>query len=181
LRLYTLGIGRRPGFEFSRLLNKFGIQVLFDIRGNPPAAPVNRPSVFSTEKTDYSRAGMEALCSANRITYLYLGNELALPEGSGLERNSVREWLEKEQVKRGLKIIASKVPVRVCCLVCSCYLPERCHRLIIASELAKQGIEVVHILEENRFWSPAAKPVATSRTRGGKFDSRGPNRERRRP
>lgn len=156
MRLYTLGIGRRPGFEFTRLLTKFGIQVLFDIRANLPAAPVNPPSFFGAEKTDYSRAGMEALCSANRVNYLYLGNELAPPEGMGAARDSLKDWLNREQVRRGLKIIASKVPVRVCCIVCSCYLPERCHRLVIAEELARQGIEVVHILEEDRFWTPAA-------------------------
>lgn len=156
MRLYTLGIGRRPGFEFSRLLTKFGIQILFDIRGNLPAAPVNPPGFFATERTDYSRAGMEALCSANRVNYLYLGNELAPPEGTALSRDSIREWLSREQVRRGIRMIAGKVPLRVCCLVCSCYLPERCHRLIIAEELARQGIEVVHILEEDRFWKPAA-------------------------
>lgn len=169
MRLYTLGIGRRPGFEFSRILTKFSIQVLFDIRENPPAAPVNLPSVFSHEQTDYSRAGMEAMCSANKINYIYLGNELAPPDGQGQE--SISRWLEKEQVKRGIKIIASKVPVRVCALVCACYLPERCHRLIIANELAQQKIEVVHILEENRFWSPPKKGTdmrhRTPRGRGG--------------
>ncbi|MGB9741869.1 MAG: DUF488 family protein [bacterium] len=177
MRIYTLGIGRRPGFEFSRLLNKFGIQVLFDIRASLPAAPVNLPSVFSPEKADYSRAGMEALCTANKITYLYLGNELAPPAGSGPAGDNIREWLEKEQVKRGLKIIAGKVPVRVCCLVCACYLPERCHRLIIANELAKQGIEVVHILEENRFWLPPAKPAPSGRNRG-RSGFRKPNQRR---
>jgi len=178
VRLYTLGIGRRPGFEFSRLLSKFGIQVLFDIRGNPPAAPVNRPSVFSAEQTDYSRAGMEALCSANKITYIYLGNELAPPAEFNLKRDNFREWLTKEQVQRGIKIIASKVPVRVCCLLCSCYLPERCHRLIIASELARQGIEIVHILEENRFWTPPVNP-GKRLERGRRFGIQNQQRRRR--
>lgn len=149
MRIYTLGIGQRPGYEFSRVLAKFGIQVLFDIRAKPPAAPVNSPSLYAKEKTDYSRSALEGLCSANKINYVYLGNELAPPE-----RNNIKTWLESESVKRGLKIIASKVPINVCCLVCSCYLPEYCHRLVIADALAKQGIEVVHILEENRFWLP---------------------------
>jgi len=151
VRIYTLGIGQRPGYEFRRLLIKFGIQVLFDIRDNPPASPVNLPATYQREKTDYSRRALEELCSANKIDYVYLGNELSLPA-----RNEYKDWLETDGVKRGIKIIAHKVPLRVCCLVCACYHPERCHRRLIADELAKQGIEVVHILEENRFWSPTA-------------------------
>ncbi len=149
MRLYTLGIGQRPGYEFSRLLIKFGIQVLFDLRDNPPASPVNLPVIYRREETDYSRSALEELCSANKVDYVYLGNELSAPL-----RNNHKEWLEREAVKKGIKIIASKVPMRVCCLVCACYYPDRCHRRLIAEELAKQGIEVVHILEENRFWSP---------------------------
>ena len=164
MRIYTLGIGRRPGYEFSRLLIKFTIQILFDIRPTPPSAPVNSPSLYAKEKTDYSRPALEALCSANRINYIYLGNELAPPA-----RNSIKTWLESEAVKRGLKIIASKVPTKVSCLLCSCYLPEHCHRLLIADALAKQGIEVIHILEEDRLWSP----VDGKRTRDNGMRARG--------
>ncbi|MGQ9707556.1 MAG: DUF488 family protein [bacterium] len=152
MRIYTLGIGQRPSYEFSRLLKKFGIQVLFDIRNKPPAAPAPPPSSYALQKADYSRAALERLCSKERVVYVYLGNELAPPG-----REGVKDWLQSEAVKRGLKIIAGKVPTRVCALVCSCYRPEHCHRLLIANELAQQGIEVVHILEENQVWSNRAR------------------------
>lgn len=140
MRLYTIGTGHRPAYEFSRLLYKFGIQVLFDVRNRPTG---------TRQLPHFSRAELEQFCSANRINYVYLGNELGDPD-----RHSIADWLKSEPVQRGLKIIAGKIPTRVCCLLCSCYSPERCHRLPIANELLKQGVEVVHILEEDRFYHP---------------------------
>ncbi|MEO0070586.1 MAG: DUF488 domain-containing protein [candidate division WOR-3 bacterium] len=160
MRLYTLGTGRRPPYEFTRILYKFGIQVLFDIRSHPTAT--------SDNLAHFSRAALERLCAENKINYLYLGNELRAPQQS-----AVKEWIESEEFHRGVKIIISKIPTRVSCLLCSCYTPEHCHRLIIANEIARCGIlpdsrigslnspgqkiEVVHILEENRFWSPGSR------------------------
>lgn len=153
MRLYSLGAGRRPPYEFTRILYKFGIQVLFDLRSRPGATPDNL--------AHFSRAGLERLCGENKINYIYLGNELGAPPPS-----AVKEWVKTEEFRRGVKIITSKIPTRVCCLLCSCYTPEYCHRLIIANEIARQGIvpdsgqgiEVVHILEENRFWSSPLRP-----------------------
>ncbi|MCL6465540.1 MAG: DUF488 domain-containing protein [candidate division WOR-3 bacterium] len=149
MKLYTLGTGHRPEYEFSRLLYKFGIQVLFDIRSHPGPIAEKLPHL--------SRAGMEKLCSDNKINYVFLGNEL----GGGCrallavpDRRAVKNWLQTEEVQRGLKIISSRVPTRVCCILCSCYTPEFCRRLILAEEVARQGAEVVHILEEDRFWQP---------------------------
>ncbi len=158
MRLYTLGTGHRPDYDFTRLLYKFGIQVLFDIRAN----------TTGRELPHLSRAGMEKLCSENRVSYVYLGNEL----GGGCralfttsDRNLVREWLKSEPVQRGLKIIAGKVPTRVSGILCSCYIPEFCRRLLLARELLtiKPGIEIVHILEENRLWQPPENKPRGSR------------------
>jgi len=152
-------------YEFSRLLTKFGIQVLFDIRPKPPPTPA------------YSRSALEQLCSTQKINYVYLGNELQPPA----ERNDIKDWRGSEAFKRGLKIIAGKVPTRVCCLVCSCYQPDHCHRLVITNELAQQGIEVIHILEENRFWSnPRGRPLGLQhprRTRTGEDTKEGYQRD----
>lgn len=160
MRLYTLGTGRRPPYEFTRILYKFGIQVLFDLRSRPAALPDNL--------AHFSRAGLERLCAENKINYLFLGNELKPPQLA-----AVKEWVKSAEFLRGVKIIISKIPTRVCCLLCSCYTPEHCHRLIIANEIARCGIlpdsrigslnspgqriEVIHILEENRFWLPSAR------------------------
>ncbi len=155
MRLYTLGTGHRPDYDFARILYKFGIQVLFDIRANTTLPGKELPHL--------SRGGMEKLCSENRISYVFLGNEL----GGGCralvgsaDRSAVRDWLKSEPVQRGLKIVAGKVPTRVCCILCSCYSPEFCRRLLLARELVtlQPGIEVVHILEETRLWqAPEAR------------------------
>ncbi len=152
MRLYTLGTGRRPSYDFTRILYKFGIQVLFDIR--------SQPTVTAENLAHFSRAGLERLCAGNKIDYIYLGNELGAPHPSFRNRQrfsltpEIQEWLRSPEFSRGIKIIASKLPTRVSCILCSCYFPEHCPRLLIGNELARQEVEVVHLLEENRSWSP---------------------------
>lgn len=149
MKLYTLGTGHRPEYEFSRLLYKFGLQVLFDIRSWPGPIAEKLPHL--------SRAGMEKLCSNNRIDYVFLGNELGgncRTLFSGPNSRAVKEWLATEEVQRNLKVIRRHVPNRVCGILCSCYTPEFCRRLVLAGEISRGGVEVeiVHILEEDRFW-----------------------------
>ncbi|MGQ9678116.1 MAG: DUF488 family protein [bacterium] len=152
MKLYTLGTGHRPEYEFSRLLYKFGFQVLFDIR--------NSPGPIAEKLPHLSRSGMEKLCSENKIEYVFLGNELGgncRALFSGTNPRAVNEWLQSEPVQRGLKVIRRHVPTRVSGILCSCYTPEICRRLILAGEIARDGVEVVHILEEDRFWQPRSQ------------------------
>lgn len=150
MRIYTLGTAHRKSYEFTRLLYKFGIQVVFDIRENPQAA-----------EEHFCRGPLEQLCSSNGVSYVYLGNELGLSQS----KSTGQQWLRNEAVQRALAIIAQKVPFRVCCILGSEASPERCPRRVLAEELARQGIEVVHLLDENTVWQPRVQPKSRSRPR----------------
>jgi len=141
LRVYTLGTAQRKSYDFTRILYKYGIQVLFDIRANP-----------ETPEEHFCRGPLEQLCSTNGINYVYLGNEL----GHALSgrQPAAAEWLKNETVQQRIALIAQKVPLRVCCILCTELTPERCHRRLIGEQLARQGIEVVHLLSENSVWQP---------------------------
>jgi uncharacterized protein (DUF488 family) len=138
MRIYTLGTDHRPEHEFSRILGKYRFETVFDIRRTP-----------ESREEHFKRSGLEALCSAARASYVFLGNEMGGPR----DRNYAA-WTRTEEYRRGFGIIRAKIEKRVCCILCAERSPEGCHRRFIADELAKQGIEVVHLLDETTTWPP---------------------------
>ncbi len=147
MRIYTLGTDHRPEHEFSRLLGKYGIEVIFDIRRTP-----------ESREPHFKRSGLEELCSRQRASYVFLGNELAGPAD-----RRFAAWTKSEEYRRGYSIIRAKLEKRVCCILCAERSPEGCRRRIIADELARAGIEVVHLLDETTTWTPrpAGRPGPT--------------------
>ncbi len=141
MRLFTIGTDHRKPYDFSRLLYKYGIQVVFDVRPTPEAPEAH-----------FRRDGLAALAAAQRADYVYFGNELGGPRNV-----SMADWLGSDGFRRGVDIIRQKALTRVCCILCSERSPEFCHRRLIAEQLAKTGIEVIHILDEDVFWQPPAR------------------------
>ncbi|MEO0086021.1 MAG: DUF488 domain-containing protein [candidate division WOR-3 bacterium] len=160
MRLYTIGTDHRRPYDFARLLCKYGIQVVFDVRPLPEATEAH-----------FRRDGLQALAATQRADYVFFGNELGGPGNA-----SMAEWLGSDGFRRGIDIIRHKALTRVCCILCSERSPEFCHRRQIADELARAGIEVVHILDEGVFWQPPSRPAR--RERSGRRDRRGRFRRR---
>ena len=166
MRTYTLGTGHRASFDFSRILSKYGIQVIFDVRRNP-----------ESPEPHFRRDGLRELCEQQAVSYVYIGNELGGPHD-----RDYRAWVATEAVRRWLDIIRSKSEKRVCCVLCSELTPRHCHRRVIGDLLARQEIEVVHIIDDSSTWHPEPgdpslldRPV---RPAAGRF---GPGRGRGRP
>ncbi len=158
MRVYTLGTDHRHQFDFTRILVKYGIEVVFDVRRTPEA-----------QEEHYRRGGLQALCAGQHIDYVFLGNELGGPRGGDWAG-----WTGSEEYARGLAIIRRKAEQRVCCILCAERTPEHCHRQRIAADLARAGIEVVHLLDETTVWqAPPPRPPAPKRP------GRGPARPRR--
>jgi uncharacterized protein (DUF488 family) len=138
MRVFTIGTDHRTHYDFARLLLKYGIEVLFDVRRTP-----------ESREEHFRRNGLQALAAGQGMDYIYLGNELGGPRSESTER-----WTGSDEFSRGIDIIRSKAARRVCCILCAERTPESCHRLTIGQHLVKQGIEVVHILDETSVWTP---------------------------
>jgi uncharacterized protein (DUF488 family) len=138
MRVFTIGTDHRTHFDFARLLVKYGIEVLFDVRRTP-----------ESREEHFRRDGLQALAASQGIDYIYMGNELGGPRDEGSGR-----WMGSDEFKRGIDIIRSKAAKRACCVLCAERTPENCHRRLIAEQLVKQGIQVVHILDEKSVWTP---------------------------
>lgn len=148
MRVYTLGTDHRHQLDFARILLKYGVEVIFDVRRTP-----------ESQEPHFRRDGLQALCAGQGIDYVYLGNELGGPRESDWQG-----WTGTEEYARGLGIIRKKAEKRVCCVLCAERTPEHCHRLAIASDLVKAGIEVVHLLDETTTWqAPPKRPAPPPR------------------
>ena len=138
MKVFTIGTDHRTHYDFARLLVKYGVEVLFDVRRTP-----------ESREEHFRRDGLQALAAGQGIDYIYMGNELGGPRDEGYG-----QWTGSDEFKRGVDIIRSKAAKRACCVLCAERTPENCHRRVIAEHLVKQGIEVVHILDETSIWTP---------------------------
>jgi len=150
MKVFTIGTDHRTHYDFARLLTKYGVEVIFDVRRTPEA-----------REDHFRRDGLQALAASQGVDYIFMGNELGGPR-----ENDYQVWTSADEFKRGIDIIRNKVARRACCILCAERTPENCHRRTIAEHLSKQGIEVVHILDETSVWtappprppSPAPRP-----------------------
>ena len=138
MRVFTLGTGNRKSFDFTKILSKYGIEVIFDVRPFP-----------SSEFPQFNRDSLQTLCQSQGVEYIFLGNELG-----HYRQGAYKEYVTSEEFKRGVAIIKSTARNRVSAILCSELLPDHCHRKLIADELAKQGVEITHIIDESRIWQP---------------------------
>jgi len=142
MKVFTIGTDHRTHYDFPRLLLKYGIEVLFDVRRTP-----------ESREDHFRRDGLQALAAGQGIDYIFMGNELGGPRDGGFA-----QWTASDEFRRGTDILRSKAAKRVCCILCAERTPENCHRRIIGEYLGKQDIEVVHILDETSVWTPPPRP-----------------------
>lgn len=138
MRISTLGTSNRRDYEFTKLLSKYNIQVIFDVRRFPVS-----------QFPHFSRENLQKLCNSQKAEYIFLGNELG-----GYREGGYRDYVESEEFKRGVNIIRNTAEKRVACILCAERFPIHCHRRFIADELAKAGFEVIHIIDENTIQKP---------------------------
>lgn len=173
MRIYTLGTADRSEAEIAKILSKYQVQVLADIRRST-ASPLKH----------LIRENIQKLCNYNRVEYIYLGNEL----GSERETRKPNE-LDPALYQRVLSILKGVARTRGLLILCHEKDPSNCNRRFIAEELAKEGAEVYHLLELEELWSPSRRkpksrkhPVRGKERRGRKrMQAREKSTEKRPP
>lgn len=136
--VYSLGTSTRSGNEFIRLLSRYGIELVVDVR----RFPCSRFGHFNQQE-------LANLLAEKGIGYLYLGDKLG-----GYRKGGYTAFVSTEEFNRGVEALETAVSERVGVIICAEKLPWRCHRRLIASELRKRGWEVRHIIDEERLWIP---------------------------
>ncbi|WP_412464921.1 DUF488 domain-containing protein [Flavobacterium mekongense] len=140
-KIFTIGYGNRNIQAFIKLLQKYEIEILIDVRTNP----------FSRYNPDFSSKKLELHLINNDIRYLFLGHELGgKPTDLSCYTNNVLDY-EKIKSKsffgNGIEevIQISKSGLKSA-IMCAELSPSLCHRKsIIGLHLKLLGFNVQHI------------------------------------
>lgn len=143
--IYTVGHSNHEVDQFIKLLQSYSIDIVVDVRSAP----------YSRHCPQFNKNTIEQVLSNNGMKYLFLGKELgARPDSPECyEHNRVKyDKLKKTDLfRQGIERLKAGAGKCIVTLMCSEKDPINCHRTILISRVLKgEGIEVRHILDENK-------------------------------
>jgi uncharacterized protein (DUF488 family) len=144
--LFTVGHSILDFEHFAKLLKDFGVELVTDVRSVPQSARL----------AHFSQPAFEKLLGAERISYLFLGEELGgRPDDvdayrpDGLVDYQVRR--KSYAFQRGLERLLKELEGRSVAMMCAEEDPLECHRfLMVCPELVKLGVHTLHIRKDSR-------------------------------
>jgi uncharacterized protein (DUF488 family) len=136
--VYTLGTSTWSPEEFIGLLKKNGIEAVVDVRRYP-----------GSRFEHFRRDNLAKLLDGAGIEYISMGQELG-----GYRKGGYGAFSATSVFQDGVSKLEEEARGKTVAIVCAERLPWRCHRRFIGFELEKRGWQVVHIIDEKRYWQP---------------------------
>jgi uncharacterized protein (DUF488 family) len=132
--IYTIGHSTRSFEDFLKILKKYGINLVIDVRRFP-----------SSKKFPwFNKENLEKELEENKIKYIHF------PQLGGYRKEGYENFSKSkefaDEIKNLIKIIENKIAV----IMCAELLFFRCHRRYISEALVNLGYKVVHIYDENK-------------------------------
>lgn len=131
--MFTIGHSTRGFEEFCRVLKKYGVELLVDVRRFPSSK--NYPH--------FNREFLEKELEKMGVEYIFLGNELG-----GYREGGYGEFSKTEEFRKAVDELIETGKGKNACIMCAEWNPHACHRKYIAQALAERGIPVIHIIDE---------------------------------
>jgi len=144
--LCTVGHSNLEFQQLATLLKEAQVELLADVRSRP----------HSSRFPQFSQPGFEKLLEAERISYLFLGEELGgRPDDPDMYRvNGVVDYRARRRsyaFQAGLERLLQELAARTVALMCAEEDPLECHRfLMICPELVRAGVTPVHLRKGSR-------------------------------
>ena len=132
---YTIGHSTRRIEEFIKILRKYGIKLVVDVRRFP----------VSRKFPQFNREELSKSLKENGIDYFWLGDLLG-----GYRSGGYRRYVKTDDFKRGIKRLIEVAIDGKTAIMCAEWSAMRCHRWYISDALARLGHEVVHIINVKR-------------------------------
>ena len=145
--IYTIGYGNRDIGDFLRLLDRYGIDTLVDVRSQP----------YSKFSPDFSKASLSHSLRRSGIEYAFMGDALG---GRQADRSCYKYSPQRKKAVLDHKRCEAKADYRGAIarlrqglndgsrivLMCSELDPRQCHRsYVLGKSLDGGGVAVVHI------------------------------------
>jgi len=161
IKLFTIGHSTRPEDEFLSLLREFKIEVLVDIRRFPG----------SHRFPQFNRESLEKILPAEGIEYIWfedLGGRRSARDiekslNAGLKSPGFRsyaDYMQTEKFRNAVEQLVSVASIKKAAIMCAEKLFWKCHRRLLSDYLVAQGIQVEHIIEQNRLQPHKLSPDA---------------------
>lgn len=142
--LFTIGHSNLPFDTFAKLLKRYAIMTLIDVRSHPV------PRKYSPDDKHFDRHQLSRDCPAQGIEYVYMGHKL----GGDWDEYKVNGYVEYPKVvqdprfQQGIEELLHLLQTgKRIALMCSEEDPRECHRsLLIGNYLTTQyGLNLQHI------------------------------------
>jgi uncharacterized protein (DUF488 family) len=142
--IYTIGHSKHPIDRFVALLQQHGIDAVADVRSTP----------YSRFNPQFNKEKLQAALAGAGIRYVFLGEELGARskdpscyDESG--RVSYARLALSNPFRRGLDRLLTGMRDHRIAVMCAEREPLECHRtILVARELEKAGVPVMHILAD---------------------------------
>lgn len=141
--IYTVGHSTQSFEKFLGLLRKQGITAIADVRSAP----------YSRFNPQFNREKLGASLKPNGIRYVFLGKELGARSDDDccyVDGKVQYKLLAKTTLfQSGINRVIEGAESHKIALMCAEKDPLDCHRtILVARELARRGVEVIHILRD---------------------------------
>lgn len=137
--LWTFGTSTRSTEELLKVVRSHRIETIVDVRHFPG----------SRRFPHFGREALREILEENGVRYLWLGETLG-----GYRKGGYEAHMQTPAFLQGIEELVSIASVSRTAILCAEALPWRCHRRFIAQAMEKQGWRTMHLLDENRVWSP---------------------------
>ncbi|QIG49620.1 DUF488 domain-containing protein [Nordella sp. HKS 07] len=141
VEVLTIGHSTQSVESFIQLLRQAGVTAMADVRSVP----------FSRHVPQFNREALKQALAAEKIAYVYLGDELGgRPKTPELFSDGVADYEKMAQIEsftHGLDRVIEGSRTHRIALMCAERDPLDCHRcLLIGRALKEKGVSVRHIL-----------------------------------
>jgi uncharacterized protein (DUF488 family) len=160
LTLYTIGHSNRTTDELVQALHAVPVETVVDVRANPQ----------SRRHPQFSQQALRQSLEAAGMTYHWAGRQLggrrqALGSSKHLAiaDEAIRayaDYMESETFQKATVQLMNLAATGKTAILCAEKLPEHCHRSLISDYLLLQGLEVVHIIDQENIISHQLSPLA---------------------
>lgn len=140
--ILTIGYGHRPISEVLRLLHRYGIKYVGDVRSVP----------YSRRRPEFSREPLDRTLREHEIRYVFLGDTLGgRPDDPSCYDDEGH--VDYESCRASVvfadgidRVVSAYHDGHALALLCSESRPEDCHRSkLLAEMLIERGVQVVHV------------------------------------
>jgi uncharacterized protein (DUF488 family) len=137
LHIYTIGHSTRELKDFIKILHKYQIKTIIDVRRFPK----------SGKFPHFNKENLEKELPRKSVEYIWLGELLG-----GFRKGGYEKYTRTSEFREGIERVTQFSKEATATVMCTEALWFKCHRRYITEELSKLGFKVIHIIEEGRIY-----------------------------